>query len=303
MMTTYQRGGTPHAIAETMFRYRARACQPGRSGRSATGTGRRLSTRSHTSRAPRRRHPPGVAVHARDVDAARRRGPTSSGRGSAGASARSTASPTPTRSTGAWDDAGGDPEQRGRHHGHHAPQPRPTRTAHARPGRAGHRRRATSSPASHSDPPRPAARPPVAGVTGGIGVLVVDDDARVRAALVRLLEEAGFRAAALDVEQSMRLASLTALGADVAVVDLSPPGSQGLAVIRRLTPGVRVVAVSLRGTVRAAALRAGAAVFLEKDGDDHALVHAIRTAAAGDPVQNVATDPGEDPSLWEGPSR
>lgn len=140
-------------------------------------------------------------------------------------------------------------------------------------------------------------------MTGGIGVLVVDDDARVRAALVRLLEEAGFRAAALDVEQSMRLASLTALGADVAVVDLSRPGSEGLAVIRRLTPGVRVVAVSLRGTVRAAALRAGAAVFLEKDGDDHALVHAIRTAAAGDPVQNVATDPGDAPSLWEGPSR
>jgi DNA-binding NarL/FixJ family response regulator len=134
-----------------------------------------------------------------------------------------------------------------------------------------------------------------------ISVLVVDDDPRVRAALVRLLDDvAGLQVAAVDVEQAVRLSSLTSLETDVAVVDLAGPASPGEDVVRRLAPRVQVVAVSLSGTVRAAALRAGASVFLEKDGDDRGLIEAIRTAASGVPGQNVASAPGHASHLREG---
>ena len=66
----------------------------------------------------------------------------------------------------------------------------------------------------------------MAGVNGGrgISVLIVDDDPRVRAALMRMLDElADVRAAAVDSEQAMRLSSLTTIDTDVAVVDVRGP--------------------------------------------------------------------------------
>ena len=138
----------------------------------------------------------------------------------------------------------------------------------------------------------------------GISVLVVDDDPRVRAAVVRMLDElAEVRAAAVDTEQAMRLSSLTTLDTDVAVVDLPGAGSRGEEVIRRLVPGVPVVAVSLSGTARRAALLAGAVRFVEKDGDDRALIAAIWAAAGREPGQNVRIDPGHASHREEGQQR
>lgn len=144
----------------------------------------------------------------------------------------------------------------------------------------------------------------MAGVSGAraISVLVVDDDPRVRAALVRMLDElADVSVAAIDTEQAMRLSSLTTLDTDVAVVDLPGPASCGEEVIRRLAPRVPVVAVSLCGAARCVALRAGATSFVEKDGDDGALLDAIRAVAAGEPGQNVRNDPGHAPHSTEEP--
>lgn len=136
---------------------------------------------------------------------------------------------------------------------------------------------------------------------GGISVLIVDDDPRVRAALIRMLDElADVHVAAVDSEQALRLSSMTTIDTDVAVVDVAGPASRGEEVIRRLAPAVPVVAVSLSSTARSFALRAGAARFLEKDGDAGALIEAIRAAAGGAPGQNVANDPGPAPHREEG---
>jgi DNA-binding NarL/FixJ family response regulator len=135
----------------------------------------------------------------------------------------------------------------------------------------------------------------------GISVLIVDDDPRVRAALMRMLDElVDVHVAAVDSEQALRLSLLTAIDADVAVVDVAGPASRGEEVIRRLVPTVAVVAVSLSSTARPVAMRAGAARFLEKDGDAVALIEAIRAAAAGGSGQNVAIDPGPASHRKEG---
>jgi DNA-binding NarL/FixJ family response regulator len=135
-------------------------------------------------------------------------------------------------------------------------------------------------------------------------VLVVDDDPRVRAAMVRMLDEmAGVRAAALDSETALRLSTVTGIETDVAVVDVSGPGGPGEAVIRRLAPAVAVVAISLDATQRRTAERAGATLFVEKDGDDRALIDAIRSAAAGLWGENVLGDSGSPSQHKEGHRR
>lgn len=135
----------------------------------------------------------------------------------------------------------------------------------------------------------------------GISVLIVDDDPRVRAALIRMLDElADVHVAAVDSEQALRLSSMTTIDTDVAVVDVAGPASRGEEVIRRLAPAVPVVAVSLSSTAHSIALRAGAARFLEKDGDAGAMIAAIRATAAGESGQNVPIDPGPAAHRKEG---
>jgi DNA-binding NtrC family response regulator len=115
-----------------------------------------------------------------------------------------------------------------------------------------------------------------------VRVLVVDDDARVRAAIgqtialeIDLLMVAG----ATNAAEAMALAQ--SAKPPVALVDvLLPDATTGLALVRHLAQrqGCAVVAMSVGGGLRSVALAAGAIAFVEKGADIDALLHAIRTA-------------------------
>jgi DNA-binding NarL/FixJ family response regulator len=119
-------------------------------------------------------------------------------------------------------------------------------------------------------------------------VLIVDDDARVRRALRRLIEcspdltvvgEAGSARSARRLDQELR--------PDVVVLDLLlPQAPDGMQVLRELRGRDRpVVAISrMGGKLGAEAMLSGAHAFLEKDGRDvDALLDMIRAAYRHDP--------------------
>jgi len=116
-------------------------------------------------------------------------------------------------------------------------------------------------------------------VTRSVRVLVVDDDPRVRAGLAGALgATAGLALVAVTGSPACALAA--AGQADVALVDaLLPAIADGVALVRRLSRHVPVVAISLDGTRRRDALAAGAVAYLEKDGSLDDLVAALRRAA------------------------
>ena len=116
-----------------------------------------------------------------------------------------------------------------------------------------------------------------AGVTRR--VLVVDDDARVRQALRALI--ASSEGLSLAGEASSATDALRAddnLVPDVVLLDLLlPSAGDGLAVIDALVArGREVVALTIRVELRAAALEAGAAAFLEKGVTPDALLDVLR---------------------------
>lgn len=127
-----------------------------------------------------------------------------------------------------------------------------------------------------------------------IRVLLVDDDAIVRAGLSLML------GGAPDIElvgQAADGAEVPALVAelrpDLVLMDIRMPGVDGLAATEalRARPGAPEVLVLTTFHTDAhvlRALRAGAAGFLLKDTPPHEIVTAIRTVAAGDPVLSPA---------------
>jgi DNA-binding NarL/FixJ family response regulator len=141
-----------------------------------------------------------------------------------------------------------------------------------------------------------AGEKPALGMTGvvpsgsdrPIRLLVVDDDLRVRAAIgqtIALESDLVIVAEAADATTARALADRT--DPSVALVDvLLPDEVTGLALVTSLNqrPGCAVVAMSVRGGVRASALAAGAAGFVEKGGDIDALLAAVRAAPAPLPV-------------------
>ena len=112
-------------------------------------------------------------------------------------------------------------------------------------------------------------------------VLVVDDDTRVRAGLTGVLTATPGLAVASSTGSPRRALAVAVRGfADVALVDvLLPTVADGLDLVRRLFDVVPVVAISLDGTSRAAALAAGAVAYVEKDGAVEDLLTALRLAA------------------------
>ena len=130
----------------------------------------------------------------------------------------------------------------------------------------------------------------MAEVSEQIRVLVVDDDALVRAGLTMLLagvddiEIVGEAADGSEVEHAVAEHQ-----PDVVLMDIRMPGMDGLAateIVRARDPSPEVIVLT---TFDAddhvlSALRAGASGFLLKDTSPADIVRAIRTVAAGEPI-------------------
>ena len=132
--------------------------------------------------------------------------------------------------------------------------------------------------------------------TGGTSakVLVVDNDARVRAALCALIGSSpGLSVAGEASSRSTAYAAVEALRPDVVVLDiLLPSAADGLEVLKDLAASGRpVVALSIRDGLRAAALAAGAVAFVDKYAGPDALLETLRkiAPASASPSDETAT--------------
>jgi DNA-binding NarL/FixJ family response regulator len=130
----------------------------------------------------------------------------------------------------------------------------------------------------------------VAAVAGVIRVLVVDDDALVRAGLSMVLggvEEIAIVGEAADGTEVAQ--AVAKHEPDVVLMDIRMPGMDGLAATELLRanddpPEVIVLTTFEVGDDVLRALRAGASGFLLKDTPPADIVRAVRAVAAGDPM-------------------
>jgi RNA polymerase sigma factor (sigma-70 family) len=117
-------------------------------------------------------------------------------------------------------------------------------------------------------------------------VCVVDDDERVRSALLRLLKSAGYKAAAFASAQALLADPRLSAGTPTVVLtDLRMPGLDGIALAELLAAWPvppSVVFLSAHGDVPATvrAMRDGAIDFLEKPAREEELLEAMARAAA-----------------------
>ena len=110
-------------------------------------------------------------------------------------------------------------------------------------------------------------------------ILVVDDDARVRRALCALIRSVpGLSVVAETSSGTGTLQADDELSPDVVLLDvLLPSLTEGLEVLDALVArGRAVVALSIREDLRATALAAGAAAFVEKYAGPDALLQVLR---------------------------
>ncbi|MEV0592629.1 response regulator transcription factor [Nonomuraea cavernae] len=123
-----------------------------------------------------------------------------------------------------------------------------------------------------------------------IKVLIVDDDALVRAGLSMILGGADDIAIVGEADDGARVPPLVAEHRpDVVLMDIRMPGVDGLTATERLRatkapPEVLVLTTFHADAQVLRALRAGAAGFLLKDIPPAELVGAIRKVAAGEPI-------------------
>ena len=128
----------------------------------------------------------------------------------------------------------------------------------------------------------------MAGVT--IKVLLVDDDALVRAGLTMMLDGAnGIEVVGEAADGDQVPAAVDAHAPDVVLMDLRMPRTGGITATRRLRARPRAPEVIVLTTFDAdenvlGGLRAGASGFLLKDSPPPRIVEAIRRVAAGDPI-------------------
>src|SRR5690348_9005746 len=120
-------------------------------------------------------------------------------------------------------------------------------------------------------------------------ILLVDDDAAIRAVLGSLLKQEGYTVLTA-ASGGEALALLDKQPIDAVVTDLRMPGMDGMTLLRRVSqawPEVPVVVLSAHGTVALAvdAMKGGAADFLTKpfDRDEvlFVLAKVLRGAASG----------------------
>jgi DNA-binding NarL/FixJ family response regulator len=150
-----------------------------------------------------------------------------------------------------------------------------------------------------------------------IRVLLADDQALVRAGFrvlagsapdIEIVGEAADGAAAVELARSLR--------AEVVLMDIRMPGTDGLEATRRIAadPGLAAVRVIILTTYEEdeyvfAAIRAGASGFLVKDTEPEDLVNAIRVVARGDALLSpsvtrrlIARIAGQQPGQAADPS-
>jgi len=130
----------------------------------------------------------------------------------------------------------------------------------------------------------------MAAVTDQIRVLIVDDDALVRAGLSMLLagaEDIAVVGEATDGDEVMD--AVAAAEPDIVLMDIRMPTMDGLAATALLRaagdpPEVIVLTTFEADDYVLRALRAGASGFLLKDTPPADIVGALRAVAAGDPI-------------------
>ena len=127
-----------------------------------------------------------------------------------------------------------------------------------------------------------------------IRVLIVDDDALVRAGLAMLLAGAeGIKVVGEAVDGSEVADAVAEHGPDIVLMDIRMPGMDGLAATELVraqsaAPEVIVLTTFEVDDYVVRALRAGASGFLLKDTPPAEIVHAVRAVAAGEPMLSAA---------------
>ena len=127
-----------------------------------------------------------------------------------------------------------------------------------------------------------------------IRVLLVDDDALVRAGLTMMLDGAnGIEVVGEAADGDQVPAAEDAHAPDVVLMDLRMPRTDGITATRRLRARPRAPEVIVLTTFDAdenvlAGLRAGASGYLLKDSPPDQIVAAIHRVAAGDPILSPA---------------
>ncbi|PRX98924.1 response regulator transcription factor [Allonocardiopsis opalescens] len=130
----------------------------------------------------------------------------------------------------------------------------------------------------------------MAGVSRPLRVLVVDDDALVRAGLCMMLDGAeGIAVVGEAADGSEVPAAADRHAPDVVLMDLRMPRVDGITATRRLRARSRPPEVIVLTTFDTDenilhALRAGAAGFLLKDTPPPRIVEAVRQVAEGEPI-------------------
>ena len=123
-------------------------------------------------------------------------------------------------------------------------------------------------------------------------ILVVDDEAKIRATLRGVLSDEGFRV--LDADGSTRVLDLVATQRPhLVILDIWMPQIDGIELLEQLkasAPALPVIVVSGHGTIETAvrAIKLGAADFIEKPFSLDTLLRSVYRALGRHPTDNVS---------------
>jgi len=137
------------------------------------------------------------------------------------------------------------------------------------------------------------------------GILIVDDDPRLRRLLARFLLREGYHVREAGNADEMRRA-LSLRGADLIVLDLMLPGEDGLSLARELraTSDVPIVMLTGKGSTvdKVVGLEVGADDYITKPFDERELLARIRTVLrrTGQRIAAVTDVPDRRMARFEG---